>query len=62
MKLDAYGTVNGHPTLELDNGVAITVCVHCGRMRTVLWLLGDRWYCTQCKAKGETRPKLIAIR
>jgi translation initiation factor 2 beta subunit (eIF-2beta)/eIF-5 len=53
--------IEGHPSLELDNGNVITVCVECGQMRTILWLLGDRWYCTQCKAKGENRPKVIPI-
>ena len=58
-------TVKGHPELELpndaDNPVTITVCCDCGKLRTVLWLVGDRWYCSSCKATGETRPTLIPL-
>jgi hypothetical protein len=34
----------------------ITVCAECGRMRTVLFLDGDRWFCVGCRAEGATAP------
>ena len=67
MKLRAGGNyeVDGHPALELpnaqDNPVTITVCCECGEMRTVLWLSGDRWFCSKCKAQGDSRPTMIPL-
>lgn len=62
-------TIKGHPTLTLapsnpraeTNGVVITVCVECGRMRTVLFLNRDRWYCAGCRAEGATPPNMYPI-
>jgi hypothetical protein len=58
-------TINGHPTLELVNGdqepVVVTVCAHCGAMRSVLWLTVDRWICNQCKTEGASRPNMYPV-
>jgi len=54
-------TINGHPEMEPEGNTAITVCVECGQLRTILWLLGDRWYCTKCKTEGVNRPTVIPI-
>ena len=59
------GEIQGHPEILLpnatDNPVAITVCCDCGAMRSVLWLDGDRWYCRQCRASSDNRPKVYPI-
>lgn len=57
--------IQGHPTRELDTGqdqpTLITLCSHCGQMRTILFLTGDRWTCTQCKAEGATHPTVYPV-
>jgi len=60
------GEVSGHPTAELQSAeggdpVVITVCAECGRMRTVLWLNGDRWFCINCRAEGAKPPNLYPV-
>jgi len=59
-------TIQGHPTLELEpmegsEPVVITVCAHCGEMRTVLWLNEDRWFCRSCRAEGAKAPNMYPI-
>jgi hypothetical protein len=58
-------TISGHPEVVLpnadDNPVTITVCAGCGEMRTILFLSGDRWFCTKCRAEGDARPTMIPI-
>jgi hypothetical protein len=41
--------------------VVVTVCADCGRMRSVLFLDRDRWFCTGCRAEGVTTPNLYPI-
>jgi len=57
--------IQGHPTVELDSGhgqpVLITVCAHCGEMRTILFLDGDRWTCTACRTEGHNRPRVFPV-
>lgn len=53
-------TIGGHPTLPLlqggeETGQMITVCVDCGELRTIIMLVGDRWYCSRCRAQGTTK-------
>lgn len=59
-------TIQGHPSIEgpnyRDQAVVFTVCCECGRLRTVLWLKHDRWYCSACKASGENRPTMIPLK
>lgn len=59
-------TIKGHPEIvqanAADNPVSITVCSSCGKMRTILWLDGDRWYCNNCRVEGSTRPKMFPIK
>lgn len=58
-------TVSGHPALEAHRTYAdalkITVCAGCERMRTILFLSGDRWFCTACREEGDARPTQIPI-
>lgn len=58
-------TINGHPTLELDNGrsqpTLITVCAQCGNMRTIIFLRRDRWFCFQCLTEGAIPPNLYPV-
>ena len=53
--------IDGHPAVELANGDLITVCAECGQMRTILFLDGDRWFCTKCKTEGATRPNIYPV-
>jgi hypothetical protein len=63
-------TVSGHPSLVADREalgfklppLTITVCAECGKMRSVLFLSKDRWYCTGCRKSGDARPTQIALR
>ncbi len=58
-------TVKGHPEISLEvDGVEtlITVCAECGQMRTILFLTGDRWYCSKCRAEGAAPPNLYPLR
>lgn len=57
--------VTGHPTIELDTGhnepALLTVCAHCGQLRSILFLAKDRWLCTKCRTEGATAPSLYPI-
>lgn len=60
-------TIGGHPEAELIpedpnvRNLTITVCANCERIRTVLFLSGDRWFCTSCRAEGDARPTMIPM-
>ena len=58
-------TIKGHPEIVMpnfaDNPVTITVCSGCGRMRSILWLDKDRWFCNNCRAEGSARPSMFPI-
>jgi len=58
-------TIHGHPSKTLlddqERTQQITVCGECGRMRTILWMIGDIWYCRNCKHTGMKRPTQIAL-
>jgi hypothetical protein len=57
--------IGGHPHLEAhhDDGRVsrITVCAECERLSTILFLSGDRWYCTHCRNTGDVRPTQIPL-
>jgi ribosomal protein S27AE len=58
--------IQGHPVEPLldERGNLIqmvTVCAHCGSMRTILFLRRDRWYCTQCRMEGVAPPNLYPV-
>jgi hypothetical protein len=58
--------INGHPAVELitdpnEPPTLITVCAACGKLRTVLFLSRDRWFCTTCRAEGVSAPNLYPI-
>jgi len=57
--------IQGHPAVEVDlgNGEAtlITVCAACGKLRTILFLRRDRWYCTCCRVEGAAPPNLYPV-
>ncbi len=57
--------IQGHPAFELDTGevepTLITVCSHCGEMRTILFLRRDRWYCSECRMEGNAPPNLYPV-
>lgn len=59
-------TIKGHPEIPLvhEQGppTTITVCANCERMRTVLFLSRDRWFCTACRAEGDARPTMIPLK
>jgi ribosomal protein S27AE len=58
-------TINGHPALLLERETApptlLTVCAECGRLRTILFLDRDRWFCTRCRSEGKTAPRLYPV-
>jgi len=58
--------ITGHPVVELylapeQEPTLITVCAACGRMRTILFLSKDRWFCFRCKTEGAAAPNLYPI-
>lgn len=57
--------IGGHPAVEAvtDAGRVnrITVCSECGRLKTILLLAGDRWYCANCRAAGSARPTQVPV-
>lgn len=57
--------IQGHPALVLEHEhrqpTLVTVCAHCGQLRTILFLRRDRWYCTRCRAEGAAPPNLYPI-
>lgn len=57
--------IAGHPAIEAvtESGrkMEITVCSDCGGLRTILYLAGDRWLCTQCRAEGSSKPTPIPL-
>ena len=58
-------TIQGHLIwdliIEQERVQQIMVCGECGTMRSILWLLGDIWYCRNCKHTGMKRPTQIAL-
>lgn len=58
-------TINGHPALTLEHDAGpptlLTVCAECGRLRTILFLDRDRWFCTGCRTEGATAPNLYPL-
>ena len=58
--------ISGHPEVPLldDDGELVsmlTVCAHCGQVRTILFLRADRWYCSNCRMTGIARPQLYPV-
>ena len=58
--------IGGHPSVPLlnDDGnliTMITVCAHCGKTRSILFLRKDRWYCTSCRMEGIAPPNLYPV-
>ena len=58
--------IAGHPAIELYFSLdapptLITVCAHCGEMRTILFLRRDRWYCTRCRMEGHAPPNMFPV-
>jgi hypothetical protein len=58
--------IGGHPSLSLDPAVGprtvnVTLCANCEKMRTVLFLTGDRWFCMNCKSEGIAKPTSIPL-
>mgnify|MGYP000880015588 CR=1 FL=1 len=58
-------TIAGHPSQTIVSRDAstfeVSVCAECGSLRSILWLLGDRWYCRTCRSSGEGRPTAIPV-
>lgn len=53
-------TVSGHPSEHWlvdgeETGKMVTLCAGCGEMHTIIMLVGDRWYCSRCRAEGTTK-------
>ena len=58
--------ISGHPDEPLlsDDGNLISmlsVCAHCGSLRTILFLRKDRWLCTKCRMEGNAVPNMFPI-
>jgi hypothetical protein len=57
--------IDGHPAIDaiLPDGRVnrITVCAECEKLSTILFLSGDRWYCTHCRNAGDSRPTQIPL-
>ena len=50
-------TIPGHPATPLFDASdevmqMITVCVDCGSFHSIIMLVDDRWYCSDCRASG----------
>jgi hypothetical protein len=58
-------TIQGHPAVAAHRphapALQITVCAGCERMRTILFLSRDRWFCTACREEGDARPTQIPL-
>jgi translation initiation factor 2 beta subunit (eIF-2beta)/eIF-5 len=58
-------TIQGHPSAEAHRAHApalnITVCAECEKVRTILFLSGDRWFCTSCRNSGDARPTQVPV-
>lgn len=53
-------TIGGHPSVPLLDEVGdvkqmLTVCCDCGAIRSIIMLVGDRWYCSACRTEGNVR-------
>jgi ribosomal protein S27AE len=64
--VSASPEIQGHPVEPLLDGRGnliqlITVCAHCGQLRTILFLRKDRWYCTKCRTEGAAPPNLYPV-
>ena len=64
--MSAQPEISGHPEVPLldERGNLkrmITVCGHCGEMRSIIMLVRDRWYCSKCRAEGATPPNLYPV-
>lgn len=60
------GVISGHPTEPLLDSSGnliqmLTVCAHCGSVRTILFLKKDRWYCSSCRMTGIAPPNLYPV-
>ena len=58
--------ISGHPEIPLlnDEGNLIqmlTVCAECGKTRSIIMLVRDRWYCSSCRTEGHTNPRMFPI-
>lgn len=58
--------IDGHPSIILPsdasgNQIMITVCAECEKMRTVLFLHEDRWFCTNCRNEGVVAPTMVPL-
>jgi hypothetical protein len=56
--------ISGHPSSiwETDEGPKlVTLCAGCGRLRSIIFLDRDRWFCMQCKSEGAHAPNLYPI-
>jgi hypothetical protein len=57
--------IGGHPAIDAHRSNApalkITVCANCESVRTILFLSGDRWFCTACRESGDARPTQIPV-
>lgn len=57
--------IKGHPAIVAPNAnddeLRFTVCAECGRLRSILFLTGDRWYCTVCRNAGVAKPSRVRV-
>jgi ribosomal protein S27AE len=58
--------ISGHPEEPLLDSTGnliqmLTVCAHCGNVRTILFLTEDRWYCSSCRMTGIAPPRLYPV-
>jgi ribosomal protein S27AE len=60
-------TVRGHPSAPLydpdtqEVKQMITVCVDCGGVHSIIMLVGDRWYCSKCRAEGRVDRRNVKM-
>lgn len=60
-----YTDIKGHPSVKAQRynqkALNITVCATCEKVSSILFLSQDRWFCTNCREEGDTRPTQIAV-
>lgn len=57
--------IKGHPSIDAHRtGRApkkITLCANCESVKSILFLTGDRWFCTKCRNEGKAQPTQISM-
>lgn len=63
--MTTFTEIKGHPSVQAQRedapALEITLCAGCESVKSILFLTGDRWYCTKCRTSGNARPTRVAV-